>query len=838
MARAVNRKDEMILQRLKGRLMDCAHKVLKKTNDEKGLPRETCYTAEERTGIQSLKEKRKEVGAVVCSTDKSQVLGVLSEDEWMASMKVHTDQDPVVTMEEVNNVEKQLVGHSFQLARALRMGAAHGQEDKVRDNLRSEHVAIPSLYALIKDHKVMLEGEPIKSRPVCGALESPNGQLSNILSEVINVICSVEDKVNTECRSSEEMRAGIKAVNQRGEDEVGAAGELGPQVVGGELGPADTVNRIIGSTDFKSYYQNLPVRRAAQIVANMAEESELNIKTDNVELGLYLASTMKREEVEEMGLGEVVQQRLHTRSAAPGITSREIMSRGPLCGTKWKPPQRDPTEQERRKMLGKMLEIAIIFCMEHHYYNLGGEVKRQLSGAGTGLRCSEALGRAYGLDWDRRLFVKLEILNWPALMIKRYVDDLNTVLKAIRPGMRYNIMEEKLELIEELVEVDMGRERDDVTMTLFGEIANSIDEFLEVEVDFPSNHEDKFMPILDMKMNMAADNKVVHKFYKKPMTNKYTMMANSAVSDRVKRSTMTNDAVRRLLCCSENLDEQIKVEIMEDFARMLKRSGYSERFRHEVISDALRCHQKMLTTEAEGGRPVDRPRDYQPRERRRRREEKRERFYRKEARGTKVREGLFIIPPTPNSVLAKELKEVCKEELKGSNISITVQERGGRTLGQELGVKIAGKSKKEHCRRDDCFPCGTGSEGVCRRTGVGYGIDCEICGQRNIESKYAGESGRNLYGRGFEYVSDFEKKRQNKPLWKHIVEKHQGETNGVPMFSHFSMKLTNFFSKPQRRKANEGVRIAHLDPETRMNSKDEFMQGTNIFMHAVRGVGV
>ena len=71
-----------------------------------------------------------------------------------------------------------------------------------------------------------------------------------------------------------------------------------------------------------------------------------------------------------------------------------------------------------------------------------------------------------------------------------------------------------------------------------------------------------------------------------------------------------------------------------------------------------------------------------------------------------------------------------------------------------------------------------------------------------------------------------------------IVEKHQGETNGVPMFSHFSMKVTNFFSKPQRRKANEGVRIAHLDPETRMNSKDEFLQGTNIFMHAVRGVGV
>ena len=46
----------------------------------------------------------------------------------------------------------------------------------------------------------------------------------------------------------------------------------------------------------------------------------------------------------------------------------------------------------------------------------------------------------------------------------------------------------------------------------------------------------------------------------------------------------------------KNLDEQIKVEIMKEYAKTLKRSGYSERFRHEVISDAMRCHQKMLKT--------------------------------------------------------------------------------------------------------------------------------------------------------------------------------------------------------------------------------------------------
>ena len=55
-------------------------------------------------------------------------------------------------------------------------------------------------------------------------------------------------------------------------------------------------------------------------------------------------------------------------------------------------------------------------------------VKRQGGGAGIGLRLSEALGRAFGLDWDDKLLKKLERLNWKPKMLKRYVDDLNTVV--------------------------------------------------------------------------------------------------------------------------------------------------------------------------------------------------------------------------------------------------------------------------------------------------------------------------------------------------------------------------------------------------------------------------
>ena len=126
------------------------------------------------------------------------------------------------------------------------------------------------------------------------------------------------------------------------------------------------------------------------MVGRMAETSELDIKTDNVEMGLFLASMLPREEVVALGLGEVVQERLHTAGAAPGITSREILDRGPLCPSKWRPLRRQPTEQESRRMLGKVLEMGIITCMESHFYMLGCQVHRQARGCGIGLRLSEA----------------------------------------------------------------------------------------------------------------------------------------------------------------------------------------------------------------------------------------------------------------------------------------------------------------------------------------------------------------------------------------------------------------------------------------------------------------
>merc|ERR1712016_280630 len=107
-----------------------------------------------------------------------------------------------------------------------------------------------------------------------------------------------------------------------------------------------------------------------------------------------------------------------------------------------------------------------------------------------------------------------------------------------------------------------------------------------------------------------------------------------------------------------------------------------------------------------------------------------------------------------------------------------------------------------NCQREKCFVCNSGGkEGICRKTGVGYRITCNEC--EDEVAKYEGETGRNMFIRGCEHAQDVAKKAVDKPLWKHIVDKHEG-VMARPIFSQFKMDATNFFRSAQRRKANEG----------------------------------
>ena len=98
------------------------------------------------------------------------------------------------------------------------------------------------------------------------------------------------------------------------------------------------------------------------------------------------------------------------------------------------------------------------------------------------------------LWWDSELKAKLRDLK----MYKRYVDDINMVISATPPGMRYK--NKKLYQNKNAICEDQAISADKRTMLLIQNIGNDIHSSIQIEVHFSSNHEDGQMPILDLKV--------------------------------------------------------------------------------------------------------------------------------------------------------------------------------------------------------------------------------------------------------------------------------------------------------------------------------------------------
>ena len=127
-------------------------------------------------------------------------------------------------------------------------------------------------------------------------------------------------------------------------------------------------------------------------------------------------------------------------------------------------------------------------------------------------------------------------------------------------------------------------------------------------VDFPSNHPDNRMPVLDMKIwfekNEQNKNKVRYSFYEKPMTPIVTVMRNSALSWIVKKSALAGEVSRRLLNCSRDLAWTEGIEHVEKFNYKMLLSGYEEKERNMIMREGIARYQNLRQEEIDKNRPL------------------------------------------------------------------------------------------------------------------------------------------------------------------------------------------------------------------------------------------
>ena len=187
--------------------------LLRKNPGFAPVPKKNNITKDETKNLRSL-EKRVESGEVVTmQTDKSRKLTINNLDYYIEQMKPHLRDDPHVTTDEQNTMERTLTGHAIQWGRILQMGRrgdTNNNNDKhwtrIKSALTTKTAFTPPLYGLPKDHKKLPEGREDQGhpvRPVCGATESMNGPLPDAPSETLTTPGDeMDETIDTLCLST------------------------------------------------------------------------------------------------------------------------------------------------------------------------------------------------------------------------------------------------------------------------------------------------------------------------------------------------------------------------------------------------------------------------------------------------------------------------------------------------------------------------------------------------------------------------------------------------------------------------------------------------------------
>ena len=87
-----------------------------------------------------------------------------------------------------------------------------------------------------------------------------------------------------------------------------------------------------------------------------------------------------RQELVDLGLGDVTHTRLNSGGQKPGITTKEILVRTKNTESKFVPPVRKPTDDEIKKLFSIALEVLILETMQNHIYTFNSEIRFQSKG--------------------------------------------------------------------------------------------------------------------------------------------------------------------------------------------------------------------------------------------------------------------------------------------------------------------------------------------------------------------------------------------------------------------------------------------------------------------------
>ena len=385
----------------------------------------------------------------------------------------------------------------------------------------------------------------------------------------------------------------------------------------------------------------------ANIVRDSTSNIDMELNAENVNKFYAAENTGETTENVNMHLSaENVRKFCEPEVLSKKKTAEEIENE------KWAKPEKLANKQIIKKLFGIALERLIIFTMENHIYQFDNENRLQSSGGATGLDATGEVADLYMLWWDCEFLKVLKSVNIELDIHARFKDDINDLCDELN---------EKNDVIEKIWKLDFMKHKAkpildaNYTANVLCLIANGIDPMISFTVDTCNLNSDKKLPMLDVKVYLDQNQKLVHEHFEKPTKNRRVILADSALSWSQKPTIHTQECLRILRNTSVLLGEQIQNKHLSNYMKKLMLSGYSAKFRGEVICSAKNAYKSLISLH-EGGKNMYRNRA-EMLECKSVKKKGKENWWQSEVKGKKPFTSILFVPPTPRGVLAKMLKK-------------------------------------------------------------------------------------------------------------------------------------------------------------------------------------
>ena len=357
--------------------------------------------------------------------------------------------------------------------------------------------------------------------------------------------------------------------------------------------------------DVKALYPSIDIDFAVEKCVEIIVESGVTFENvNNDKLGLYLALTVERTELEKHTITQYCATRKNT-GKNPTITGCGMKEKEDERWKSWNKPATKPGEEDLRRMIAYALGVAMRTVLKNHIFRFDDKVRKQANGGAIGVKAAGDVATLFMTWWDKAFLEKVnEILEGMNLYL-RYVDDEYIICEIVPEN-----------------EENHGQKPDERTMKKLQEIGNEVHPSIQVTVDIPSNNQNRRMPALDTEhwmeeaiINGVKKQQVMHSHYSKPMANAFVTHKDSAMAAKTKENVLVADLTRVMrnistLCTSEERRKKV-----QHYMNRMQYSGYKMEERVKVYRAAKRRYDEMVKRDTEGVEPLYRSKEWNRTER-------------------------------------------------------------------------------------------------------------------------------------------------------------------------------------------------------------------------------